>query len=236
MNGKAKAGKVEAKATAEQLLANVSAVIDALSIGELRTIYTVLLPDGAEIKGRGAVKRLRAAITKRLQEPEMAAPKAPPKRILKFEETPNNARVLYDVGKTQDEIVRLVQKRMNEWLTEQGERVEEFCIGKGSGPDARAALKSRWTKRYSQPRFDYTGMMVLYEDLSRDVKTHAVREKRALAIEEALHAVFNTHERWDKKVDDSPGPKSRTRTARFYVYLAFKLAPEPAPNDAAASQ
>lgn len=215
--------KMQLKITSVQLLRNQELMIDAMPIGVLRKMHKILMPDAAPLKGAHVTRRLRSAIKKHLLLQEMPKPQEPERRNLNFTPIVTDPVATYSTEKTVAEIDQVVQQRVTDWLAENGENVAQFCIGKASGENPRDALYPRYRDTYSKPDFGYTNMLLLYKDDGTDKKFHGAREKRALKVEETAHAHFNTHAKWDTRVNDSPGPKSRNRSARFYVYLAYKL-------------
>ena len=215
--------KIELKVTAAQLVNNIDAMVDAMPIGVLRKMHKILMPKAEPLKGKHITRRLRSAIKKHLLLQEMPKPQEPERRNLNFAPIVADPVATYSTEKTADEIDQAVQQRVTDWLAENGGNVAQFCIGKASGANPRDALYPRYRDTYSKPDFGYTNMMLLYKDDGTDKQFHGAREKRALKVEETAHAQFNTHVKWDTRVNDSPGPKSRNRSARFYVYLAYKL-------------
>lgn len=217
-----KTQKIELTVQTAHLIKNWDATVDAMPLGVLRVMHQIMMPEAAEIKGKGSERRLRAALKKRMLQKNMPAPVKPEARKLNFAPVLTGFVVMYSLQKTVDGMCKLIEKRTNDWLNDNAQKLKHFCFGKASGPTALAALKSRWTNRYSKKAYNYTNMVLMYEDTGTDKTKLEQRQKRALKVEENLHALFNGHEKWDTRINDSPGPKTRKKSARFYVYLAYK--------------
>lgn len=197
------------------------AAIDTMPLPLLRSLYRHFAPTAKKIEGRKATERLRAALRSvlcSLSEP----PPEKERRVLNFKPDLTRRVTSYALGKTMDAIVARVRGSIERWIEARGERLDMFAIGKASGPNTGDALYPRFRDTYSYN--GYTTLMPVYEDLGTSKTAMKQREKRALAVEEALQAVFSSHAKWDKTVADSPGKACTTRDARFYVYVAYKLA------------
>jgi hypothetical protein len=217
-------GKIQLKASAGQLVANFGAIIDALPLGTLKQIYAILLPDEPKLTGRNITKRYRSILRKHVLSANMPKPApAPAPRKLVFAPQLQGGVCTYTTRKTADEVFDKCAQRIEQWLADNRAALDKFCVGKASGASPLKALRSRYTDRYSKEGWDYTSMVLLYEDTGTDARAHKEREKRALALEERLQARYQQDARWDERVDDAPGAPSRTRSARFYVYLAYKM-------------
>ncbi len=196
---------------------NVSIVISHLPLGTLKTLREELFPHIDEPTS-GKKKQLRLDLSEEIKNATFSEKALPVRRNLKGFEPETLSVEIWSTRKTKDAMKKKLVEKIEALVEER--KFSQFTVGKASGPDARTATYNRWAERYS--KHDYTGMIVIYQDMDTDQKLHKNREDRAFDIETYLHEKFSHCTEWDTRWSDAQGNKSKTETARFFVYLAFK--------------
>lgn len=208
----------------QQMEANLKALLGMQGLGALRVQWKTVFreePEPAQKKKETMVARLVEHAMNQSIVTEQPATTVE-RRNLKdtFNPLVGDA-IIHTTNKTKAETRERALAKCLDFIAQN--EITLFCVGKCSGVKReRDAMYTRWKDRYSK-HAGYTTMLLLYRDDGSDALYHTQREDRALSLEKYLHRELGSgahREAMDTRFSDAEGHKSKSKEARFYVYLA----------------